>query len=109
MLHRSNLRGLIKCKECHFYNGTRAIGCKNPKCSLSNVKKIKRKSTLDTVRLICKTDRSLYSVQVRERDPNLRNFVSITDKVISSDESGSIISRNAIWYAYKIEFWIEVF
>lgn len=58
---------------------------------------MKRKATLDTVRLISNTDRNFYSVQVRERDQNLRDFVSITDKVISSDESGSIISRNAIW------------
>lgn len=61
------------------------------------MKKDKPKSSLDAVQLISKTDTNLYSVQVRERDTNQRDFVSITDKIIASDDSGSTISRNAIW------------
>lgn len=52
---------------------------------------------MHAVQLITKDDSKLFSVQIRDKDIDNRNFVSITDKIISSDASGSIISRNAIW------------
>lgn len=93
--HRSNLRGLVKCKECNHYNGTRALSCKNKQCSLSRViAQRKPKQKIDAVQLITQNESRIFSVRVRD---DQRNFVSITDKVISSDESGALISRNAIW------------
>lgn len=97
-MHRSNLRGIVKCKQCNHFNGVRARSCKNKLCSLSQVKvQRKPKAKIDTIQLITNNDSKLYSVQIRDRDVEHRNFVSITDKIISSDENGSIISRNAIW------------
>lgn len=93
--HRSNLRGLAKCKQCNYYNGIRALSCKNKKCILSRVKaQRKPKHKIDAIQLVARNESRLFSVKVRE---DHRNFVSITDKVISSDESGALISRNAIW------------
>lgn len=95
ILPRRNLRALIKCKECNHFNGNRAISCKNKLCSLSRVSVQRRpKLKIDAVQLINHGDSKLFSVKFRD---DARNFVSITDKVISSDESGALISRNAIW------------
>lgn len=93
--HRSNMRGLIKCKQCGHYNGNRALSCKNKSCTLSRVKsQRKTKHRIEAIQLITRDDSRLFSVKVRE---DQRNFVSITDKIISSDETGALISRNAIW------------
>lgn len=97
-MHRVNLRGLVKCKACNHFNGIRAMACKNKLCKLSRIEvKRKTKPKIHAVQLITKDDSRLFSVQTRERDTDNRNFVSITDKIISSDANGSIISRNAIW------------
>lgn len=53
---------------------------------------------MNTIQLLSKTDAKLYSVQVRDKDTEHRSFVQITDKTISSDDDGYIISRNAICY-----------
>lgn len=93
--HRSNMRGLIKCKHCNHYNGNRALSCKNKSCILSRVKvQRKPKHKIEAIQLVTKNDARIFSVKVRE---DLWNFVSITDKIISSDENGALISRNAIW------------
>lgn len=98
MLKRRNLRGLVKCKACNYYNGIRATACKNKKCMLSKVEsKPKIKPKINAIQLVCDGESKLFSVQVRDRDIDNRNFVSVTDKIISSDASASIISRNAIW------------
>lgn len=96
--HRVSLRGLVKCKACNHFNGIRALACKNKSCKLSKIDvKRKEKPKIHVVQLITKDDSKLYSVPIRDRDIENRNFVSITDKVISSDANGTIISRNAIW------------
>lgn len=59
--------------------------------------KRKEKPKIHAVELITKDDAQIYSVQIKDRVTENRNFVSITDKVISSDANGTIISRNAIW------------
>lgn len=103
IVHRPNLRGLIKCKECNCYNGARATCCKNKKCALSKVhspRKLKISNgsfPLDVVKLITENDTRLYSVQVDDRDVDHRNFVCITDSLFSSDDNGSIITRYTIW------------
>lgn len=91
---RRNLRALVKCKQCNHFNGNRALSCKNKLCPLSRVAVSRPKLKIDAVQLINHGDSKLFSVKVRD---DVRNFVSITDKVISSDESGALISRNAIW------------
>lgn len=99
ILKRSNLRGLVKCKSCNFYNGIRATACKNQKCPLSKVEvKQKPKPKINAIQLHSDGESQLFSVQVRDRDVDNRNFVSITDKIVSSDASASIINRNAIWW-----------
>lgn len=104
VLHRSTLRGLKKCPRCGSFNGIRALRCLNKLCShVLMPKPIGKRSTstnlLNTVQLVSKTDAKLYSVQVREKDTDHhRSFVQITDKTISSDDEGCIISRNAICY-----------
>lgn len=99
ILHRVNLRGLVKCKVCNHFNGIRANACKNKSCKLSHIEvKRKPKPKIHAVQLITNDDSKLFSVQTRERDADNRNFVSITDNIISSDADGSIIiSRSAIW------------
>lgn len=98
VLKRRNLRGLVKCKACNFYNGIRATACKNKQCVLSKVEsKPKIKPRINAIQLVYVGESKVFSVQVRDRDIDNRNFVSITDKIISSDASASIISRNAIW------------
>lgn len=92
---RCNLRALVKCKQCNHFNGNRALSCKNKLCPLSRVTVQRRpKLKIDAIQLVNHGDSKLFSVKVRD---DVRNFVSITDKVISSDESGALISRNAIW------------
>lgn len=59
--------------------------------------KRKIKPKINAIELIGDGESKLFSVQVRDRDVDNRNFVSVTDKIISSDASASIISRNAIW------------
>lgn len=99
ILRRGNLRGLTKCKACGHYNGIRAIGCKNKSCTLSRTDvKRKEKPKIHAVELITNDDAQIFSVQIKDRVTEHRNFVSITDKVISSDANGTIISRNAIWW-----------
>ncbi|XP_055324128.1 uncharacterized protein C2orf42 homolog isoform X2 [Sitodiplosis mosellana] len=99
ILRRPNLRGLVKCKACSHYNGIRATACKNKSCRLSKVvSKPKLKPKINSIQLVTKDESQLFSVQIRDRDVDYRNFVSVTDKVISSDASASIISRNAICY-----------
>lgn len=98
ILKRQNLRGLVKCKACSHYNGIRATACKNKICMLSKVQTKKRlKPKINVIELISNGDSHLFSVQIRHRDFENRNFVSVTDKIISSDANASIISRNAIW------------
>lgn len=98
ILKRCNLRGIVKCKACNFYNGIRATACKNQKCPLSKVEaKQKIKPKIHAIQLHSDGESQLFSVQVRDRDIDNRNFVSITDKIVSSDASASIINRNAIW------------
>lgn len=95
---RPNLRGLVKCKSCNHYNGIRATACKNKSCKLSKVRvRPKQKPKINAIQLVTKGDSQLFSVQIRDRDVDYRNFVSVTDKIISSDASASIINRNAIW------------
>lgn len=95
ILQRRNLRALVKCKQCNHFNGNRALSCKNKLCPLSRMAVQRRpKLKIDAVQLINHGDSKLFSVKVRD---DVRNFVSITDKVISSDDSGALISRNAIW------------
>lgn len=105
LLHRSTLRGLKKCPQCGSFNGIRALKCLNKLCSHvlmpRHVPISENVSTnlLNTVQLISKSDVKIYSVQVREKDSDhQRSFVQITDKTISSDDEGCIISRNAICY-----------
>lgn len=72
------------------------MSCKNKKCSLSKAK-LPRKpkpNAVDAIKLFTNDDTRLYSVYV---DLNVRNFVCITDCIISSDENGSIISRHTVW------------
>lgn len=98
ILKRQSLRGLVKCKECSHYNGIRAMSCKNKSCKLSNVQTKKRlKPKINAIQLISNGESQLFSVQIRDREIDHRNFVTITDKVISSDANASIINRNAIW------------
>lgn len=98
ILKRGSLRGLVKCKACNFYNGIRATACKNQKCPLSKIEaKQKTKPKINAIQLHSDGESQLFSVQVRDRDIDNRNFVSITDKIVSSDASASIINRNAIW------------
>lgn len=99
ILHRSSLRGLRQCKLCYHYNGSRALSCKNKLCALS-IPKIQKRRTflLNTVQLVSKIDTKVYSVQMRDKDTEHRNFVQIRDKTISDDDEGCIISRNAICY-----------
>ncbi|XP_031633462.1 uncharacterized protein C2orf42 [Contarinia nasturtii] len=99
ILKRQNLRGLAKCKSCSHYNGIRATSCKNKKCPLSKVEtRPKQKPKINAIELVTNSESQLFSVQIRDRDIDNRNFVSVTDKVISQDTSASIISRNAICY-----------
>lgn len=98
ILKRQNLRGLVKCKACSHYNGIRATSCKNKKCPLSKVgNRPKKKPKINAIQLVTNSESQLFSVQIRDRDIDSRNFVSVTDKVISFDASASIINRNAIW------------
>lgn len=104
VLHRSTLRGLKKCPNCGSFNGIRALKCLNKLCSHvlmpKHVPISKQSSSTNSnaVQLVSKTDAKLYSVLVREKDDHHRSFVQITDKTISSDDEGSIISRNAICF-----------
>lgn len=69
--------------------------------------KRKIKPKINAIQLVTDGESELFSVQIRDRDMDNRNFVSVTDKVISSDASASIISRNAIWYVFhsmKLKF-----
>lgn len=103
--HRSSMRGLRKCTSCGRYNGTRALMCRNQQCPESNVKRAPKPKVpsatevaLLAVQLQTKGESHLYSVANREKNSNLRSFVQITDRTISSDEDGCIISRNAICF-----------
>lgn len=96
---RGSLRGLKKCVACGKYNGIRAASCKNKLCSLSlSYATIKRKPLIEPVQLLGQTDFNVYSVRIRDRGPEIRSFVKITEKIISSDDESCIISRNAICY-----------
>lgn len=59
--------------------------------------KPKIKPKINSIQLSSAGESQLFSVQIRDRDLDYRNFVSVTDKIISSDASASIINRNAIW------------
>lgn len=63
---------------------------------MAEIKSLQKIVQLNTVQLISKIDSKLYSIQVR--DKLTRSFVQITDRTISSDADGCIISRNAICY-----------
>lgn len=103
MLHRFSMRGLKKCSTCGCFNGNRALACRNQQCQQSKVKpKASLKSTNTSsplaVQLHTDGESFLYSVPSREKYLNHRSFVQITDRTLSSDENGCIISRNAICY-----------
>lgn len=107
VIHRSSLRGLRKCVACGKYNGTRALSCRNQQCQLSKVKSTSSSkkpsgnyttTALLAVSLQTNGESCLYSVPNREKNPIRRSFVQITDRTISSDEDGCIISRNAICF-----------
>lgn len=106
--NRSSIRGLKKCSSCGRYNGIRAFYCKNKSCSLTLsptvIKRMREKSLLKSIRLVSHTDYKLYSVRVSDRGRDLRNFVRITDKTISTDDEGSIISRNAICFVETCKY-----
>lgn len=98
---RGNMRGLKKCPSCNKYNGLRAKGCRNRDCALNLKNKPQNAFFLDAVALLGPEDSRLYSVKTRERCPesvDTRSFVKITDKVVESDETASIIHRNAICF-----------
>lgn len=102
--HRSSLRGIRKCAKCGKYNGTRAFSCRNQECPLSKIEttskteRNKAAASMLAVQLQTKGESCLYSVPNREKNPVRRSFVQITDRTISSDEDGCIISRNAICF-----------
>lgn len=90
LLSRYSSRGLIPCKLCGYLNGMRAKRCKNKLCSsFTNNKppknaKITNLVKLDTVEIVQTTlDTKLFSVQIRDRDMEHRNFVQIIDKPLS--------------------------
>lgn len=97
----------------------RALSCKNKQCPLSIVIITKKeqnqlkKRNLDAYQLITYNESRIYSVQERgggggddDRNSNIekRNFVQITDKTLSSDETSCIVSRNAICYIATCKF-----
>lgn len=103
--HRFSLRGLRKCVSCGKYNGSRAHSCRNQECPLSKLNTTSKNPSKAVdiaahlaVQLQTKGDAFLYSVPNREKNPIRRSFVQITDRTISSDEDGCIISRNAICF-----------
>lgn len=96
---RSSIRGLKKCIACGKYNGIRAKFCKNKLCTLTTTyTTTRRKPLIEPVQLIGPTEFKLYSVRIKDRGPEIRSFVKITEKIISSDEESCIINRNAICY-----------
>lgn len=96
---RSSFRGLKKCIACGKYNGIKAKFCKNKLCKLTKTySATKRKPVIHPVQLLGQTEYKLYSVRIRDRGPELRSFVKITEKIISSDNDSCIINRNAICY-----------
>ncbi|CAD7089971.1 unnamed protein product [Hermetia illucens] len=94
------MRGLRKCPSCGGYNGNRAKGCANAKCSLHYLKKgpDRKKPLIDAIQLVSYNDTKIFSVRVRDRDPAQRNFVQIVDVTLTADQDGSIVSRNAICF-----------
>lgn len=99
---RGTLRGLKKCERCGHRSGMKAKNCKNSQCKKEFVfKNINRSEVIEKTRaiqLITKDDSRIYSIRVKDNKPNVRNFVKISDKIISSDEHSCIISCNAICY-----------
>lgn len=99
---RGTLRGLKMCQKCGHRSGMKAKHCKNTQCKKEFVfKNIKRSEVIEKTRaiqLITKDDSRIYSIRVKDNKPSVRNFVKISDKIISSDEHSCIISCNAICY-----------
>ncbi|XP_059610493.1 uncharacterized protein C2orf42 [Phlebotomus argentipes] len=98
---RGNMRGLKKCPSCFKYNGLRAKGCRNRDCALNLKNKTQSSTMLDAVALLGQGDSRLFSVKTREKcseSVDTRSFVKITDKVVESDATASIIHRNAICF-----------
>lgn len=76
-LGKATRRGVKKCPNCGFTNGTRGFMCKNPMCCKVFKDSDKRKVHLDSVKLVTGTARQVYSVRVKDKGPENRGFVQL--------------------------------
>lgn len=74
-LGRATLRGVRRCPNCGTYNGTRGLSCKNKKCNA--VFKEKKKFNSEACKLITGNSTQIYSVCVRDKNPDYRGFVRL--------------------------------
>ncbi|CAG7829426.1 unnamed protein product [Allacma fusca] len=79
-LGRPTLRGIRKCPKCGTINGTRGNSCKNKSCDVVfRDNGMKKKAFTDACKLILPDFAcdQMYSVRLRDRGPDYRNFVQI--------------------------------
>ena len=96
LIKRPSARGLKKCKDCGLFNGQRAQSCKNEKCkSYKSKSKAKNpRNWIKAVKLHSNGESTYYSVRIKEKGPDVRSFVKITDKFLAEN----VISRSAVCF-----------
>ena len=92
-LGRPTLRGVRKCPKCGTYNGSRVIYCKNINCDA--VFKLgehgeKRKLSTEAYKLITGSTTQIFSVTIRDKDPDHRGFVQLPVLKSNANSDSSI-------------------
>lgn len=92
-LGKATLRGVKKCPKCGTYNGSRGLCCKNKFCdAVFKEPGEKRKLSTEASKLITGSSVQIYSVRTRDKGPDTRGFVQLSQFINSAGSSNSLVS-----------------
>ena len=77
-LGKPTMRGIRKCPKCGTINGTRGLTCKNKACKMVfKEAESKTRKLTEAVRLYTEDNSNIFSVRLRDKGPDYRNFVHL--------------------------------
>jgi len=96
-LGRRTLRGVKPCPKCGTYNGTRGFSCKNKSCDVVfKAADDRKKKSTEACRISTENqDSQVFSVRLRDKGPDYRDFVKITTDLIDSGDGDLSASQSA--------------
>lgn len=96
-LGRRTLRGVKPCPKCGTYNGTRGFSCKNKSCDVVfKAADDRKKKSTEACRISTENqDSQVFSVRLRDKGPDYRDFVKITTNLIDGGDGNLSTTQSA--------------